>query len=301
MREGLPVPGKIRTFAELVKFEHTIFALPFAYLGTFLAAGGWPEPRVLFWVTVAMAGARTGAMALNRLIDAGLDALNPRTAGRHLPAGKVKPAEVLALAVLSLAVLGVAAWQLNPLALKLFPLAVLNLVVYSYTKRFTWLSHLVLGIADGWAPFGGWVAVTGSVHPVAFLLWAIVALWVGAFDILYATQDLEFDRQHGLHSIPVRFGLARALRIARMTHLVVLVLVLWAGYLAGLVGPDPRFWGLKGWLYMAGWGVMAALLHHEHSIISPDDLSRLDAAFFNVNGYISVSYFLFTAAAVLLG
>lgn len=293
------MPGKVRTFAELVKFEHTIFALPFAYLGTFLASRGWPSPRVLLWVTVAMVGARTAAMALNRLIDARIDALNPRTAGRHLPSGKLRPGEVLALAVGSLAVLGVAAWQLNPLALKLFPLAVLTLVVYSYTKRFTWLCHLVLGIADGWAPFGGWVAVTGSTHPVAYLLWAIVALWVGAFDILYATQDLDFDRRHGIHSIPARFGLAPALRIARAAHLVVVGLVLWAGYLAGLVGPDPAAWGLKGWLYMAGWAVMAVLLHYEHSIISPTDLSRLDAAFFNVNGYISVSYFVFTAAAVV--
>ncbi|MDI3298027.1 MAG: UbiA-like polyprenyltransferase [Bacillota bacterium] len=292
--------GRVRTFAELVKFEHSLFALPFAYLGSFLAAGGWPGGRPLLWVTVAMLGARTGAMALNRLIDAPIDARNPRTADRALPAGRLRPSEVLALAAGSFAVLGLAAWQLNRLALELLPLALLTLVVYSYTKRFTWLSHLVLGMADGWAPFGGWVAVAGSVAPLAFLLWALVALWVGAFDILYAAQDLEFDRSHGLHSIPVRFGLRGAFRIARLAHAAVVLLAVAVGYAAGLLGPGPAVAGAGGRLYLAGVAAMAALLAYEHAIVSPDDLSRLDAAFFTVNGWISVTYFLFTAAAVLV-
>lgn len=293
--------GKIRTFAELVKFEHSIFALPFAYLGMFLAARGWPSLRVFIWVTVAMIGARTAAMALNRLIDAAIDARNPRTAGRHLPAGLVGRGEVMGLALASLALLGLAAWQLNPLTLALFPLAVLNLVIYSYTKRWTWLCHLVLGLADGWAPFGGYIAVTGKIDGLALLLGAIVALWVGAFDIIYATQDYDFDRQHGIHSIPARFGLRAGLLTARLVHAFVVVLALWAGYMAGFLhGFNPLAWGLPGWLYMGGWLVLAGLLHCEHSIISPTDLSRLDAAFFNVNGYIAVGYFVFTAAAVLV-
>lgn len=296
---GTPV-RKLRTFADLVKFEHSIFALPFAYLGTFLASGGWPTLRVFAWVTVAMLGARTAAMALNRLIDAAIDARNPRTAGRHIPSGKLSRGEVAALAVVSLSVLGVAAWQLNPLCLALFPLVVFNLVIYSYTKRWTWWCHLVLGIADGWAPFGGYIAVTGRADGLAFLLGILVALWIAGFDIIYATQDLEFDRQAGLHSIPVRFGLRTALRIARFTHLSVVALSLAAGWMAGFIGPNPLQWGAEGWLYMAGWAILAGLLHYEHSIISPEDLSRLDVAFFNVNGYISVSFFLFTAAATLV-
>lgn len=296
---GLPA-GKVRTFVDLVKFEHSIFALPFAYLGTFLASGGWPSLRVFLWVTVAMLGARTAAMALNRLIDAALDARNPRTAGRHIPAGKLSRNEVAALSAVSLAVLGVAAWQLNPLCLALFPLVVLNLVSYSYTKRWTWWSHLVLGVADGWAPFGGYIAVTGRIDGLALLLGVIVALWIAGFDIIYATQDMEFDRKVGLHSIPARFGLRTALLIARLTHLVVVALALYAGYHAGFIGLNPLAWGPPGWLYMGGWAVLAGLLHYEHSIISPQDMSRLNVAFFNINGYISVGYFLFVAAATLV-
>lgn len=292
--------AKVRTYAELVKFEHTIFALPFAYLGTFLASRGLPSLRVFIWVTLAMVGARTAAMALNRVIDAAIDAQNPRTAGRHIPAGILGRGEVLALAAAGLALLGVAAWQLNPLCLALFPLVVFNLVIYSYTKRWTWLCHLVLGIADGWAPFGGYIAVTGRVDALALVLGALVALWVAGFDILYAIQDMEFDRRHRLHSIPARFGLRPALAIARYTHLAVVALALLVGYLVGFIHWNPFAWGAPGWLYMAGWAVLAGLLHYEHHIISPNDLSRLNQAFFNVNGYISVGYFVFSAAAVLL-
>lgn len=291
---------KVRTFADLVRFEHTIFALPFAYLGAFLASGGWPTLSDSIWITVAMVGARTAAMALNRLVDAAVDALNPRTAARHIPAGKIGRAEALGLAVASLAVLGVAAWQLNPLCLALFPVVVLVLVAYSYLKRFTWLCHFWLGFADGWAPFGGWIAVTGAFHPLAVWLGVIVALWVGGFDVLYATQDIEFDRRYGVHSIPARFGLRAALRVARYMHLAVVGLALYVGYAAGFwPAANPLAWPPAGWLYLGGWAVLAGLLHYEHSIISPADMSRLDAAFFNVNGYISVGYFLFTAAAAV--
>ncbi len=298
-----PLPAsKVRHFADLVKFEHSIFALPFAYVGTFMASGGWPSLSVFLWVTVAMLGARTAAMALNRLIDAAIDARNPRTASRHIPSGKLSRGEVTALSVVSLAALGVAAWQLNPLCLVLFPLVVFNLVIYSYTKRWTWWCHLVLGLADGWAPFGGYIAVTGRVDGLALLLGLMVALWVGAFDVIYATQDYDFDRENGFHSLPARFGLRAALLAARLTHAAVVLLALGAGYLAGyLYGVNPLAWGLQSWLYLGGWLVMAVLLHYEHAIISPTDLSRLNAAFFNINGYIAVGYFVFTAAAVLVG
>lgn len=280
---------KVRTFAELVKFEHTIFALPFAYVGAFVAARGWPRPEHLLWITVAMVGARTAAMGLNRLIDRAVDAANPRTAARHLPRGEVSVSEVLALSVLSFAVLLLAAWQLNPLCLALFPVVVAVLVIYSYTKRFTWLCHLWLGFALAWAPFGAWIAVTGQVQFGAVLLGVAVALWVAGFDVIYATQDIEFDRSHALHSIPARFGLARALLIARLMHLAVVALLLLAWFVLDL-----------GWLYLIGWAGVAILLHYEHSIISPRDMSRLGAAFFNVNGYISLLYFVFTAAATVV-
>lgn len=293
--------AKVKTFADLVKFEHSIFALPFAYLGMFLAARGWPTWHQFVWITLAMVGARTAAMALNRLIDAALDALNPRTATRHIPAGKVKPGEALALVAGSLALLGVAAWQLSPLALRLFPLVVISLVVYSYLKRFTWLCHFWLGYTDGWAPFGAWVAVANATDPLAWWLGLIVALWVGGFDVLYATQDMEWDRSHGLYSIPARFGLRRSLQIARAMHLAVVALTLYVGFAAGfLSGFNPLAWSPAGWLYLVGWAILAGLLHYEHHIISPEDMSRLDAAFFNVNGYISVAYFVFTAAATVV-
>lgn len=293
--------SKVRTYADLVKFEHTIFALPLAYVGMFLAAGGWPTWGKFVWITVAMVGARTAAMSLNRLVDAAVDAVNPRTATRHIPMGTVGRVEATVLAVASLAVLGVAAWQLNPLCLQLFPLVVVTLVLYSYTKRFTWTCHFWLGFADGWAPFGAFIAVTGVIEPLAWLLMAIVTLWIGGFDVLYATQDLDFDRRHGIHSIPARFGLAAALKVARLMHLGVVALIGITGWAAGLIGPtNPLIWGPAGWLYATGWVVVAALLHYEHSLLRPDDLSRLDRAFFQINSWVSVAFFIFTAAATVV-
>jgi 4-hydroxybenzoate polyprenyltransferase len=293
------VVRRVRTFAELVRFEHTIFALPFAYAGAFVGARGLPAWPQLFWITVAMVGARTVAMVVNRLADREIDARNPRTAARHLPAGVVKAGEATLLAAASLALLLVAAWNLNPLCVALFPLAVAMVIFYSFTKRFTWLSHYFLGAGIAWSAFGGYIAVTGAVQPPALLLAAIVACWIAGFDILYATQDLEHDRQHGLHSIPSRFGLRRSLQIARATHLAVVGLMLLLGFQINLLSLSPGAWGAAGWLYATGWGVAAALLHYEHALISPEDMSRLNAAFFNVNGYISVAYFIFTAAALL--
>ena len=280
---------KLRTWLELVKFEHTIFALPFAYGGAFLAARGWPTWHQILWITVAMVGARTAAMSVNRLIDRRIDAANPRTAGRHLPAGKTSPREVALLVTVSLLLLGVSAWQLNPLCLALFPFAVVMLVLYSYMKRWTWLCHLFLGLTDAWAPFGGWIAVSGKVEWGAILLALAVALWIGGFDILYALQDLDFDRTHRIHSIPARFGVRSALVQARGWHLGVVGLLALTGYVLHL-----------GWLYWVGWFGVATLLHFEHQMVRPGDLSRLNLAFFNMNGYMSVIYFLFTAAAVVL-
>lgn len=291
---------KVKTFAELVKIEHTVFNLPFAYLGAFTAAGGLPEWRDLLWITVAMFGARSAAMGMNRLFDAEIDAKTPRTRNRHIPAGLIDRQSVWVMVGISLVLLLVAATQLDPLAVKLFPLAVATFTVYSFTKRFTWLCHLWLGLSVAWAPFGAYVAVAGRVSPEAFILAAIVTLWNFGFDIFYGTQDMEADRVNGVHSIPVRFGLARSLVIARVVHLTMVAVALCFGFAAGLLkGLNPLTWSWAGWIYLAGWAVVAALLHYEHSLLSPTDMSRLNAAFFNVNGYISIVFFLFTGSALL--
>jgi 4-hydroxybenzoate polyprenyltransferase len=292
---------KVKTFAELVRFEHTIFNLPFAYLGAFVAVGGWPSWHDVLWISVAMAGARTAAMAMNRLFDADIDAKTPRTKNRHIPAGLVAKRDVAVLIVLALALLLLAAWNLHPLAVKLYPFAVLTVGIYSFTKRFTWLCHFWLGLSVAWAPFGAYIAVAGRVGWDVLLLVAIITLWNAGFDILYATQDMEADRVNGVYSIPARFGLARSLQMARFIHLGVVGLVLLFGVVSGLLPvAHPLSWPLYAWVYLAGWAVVAALLHYEHSIISPADMSRLGAAFFNVNGYVRVLYFLFTAAALVL-
>lgn len=294
--------SKVRTFADMVRFEHTIFNLPFAYLGAFVAAKGWPTPAQVLWITVAMVGARTAAMAMNRVFDADIDAKTPRTKSRHIPAGLVKKGEAWGLIALSLVLLLLAAFNLDPLCLKLFPLAVLTVGIYSFTKRFTWLCHVWLGLSVAWAPFGAYVAVAGRVTWESLALVGIITLWNAGFDVLYATQDMDADVKNGVHSVPARFGLARSLVIARVFHLVMIALVLAFGFITGLVrGINPLAWSAAGWAYMAGWAVVAGLLHYEHSILSPKDMSRLNAAFFNVNGYVSVAYFLFTAGALVLG
>lgn len=279
--------SKFKVFLEMIKFEHTVFALPFAYIGAFLAArfqtpGGWPTLAQFLWITLAMVAARTAAMGLNRLIDRHLDARNPRTAGRALPKGLLGEGEVLLYIVLSFLLLSFAAYNLNPLCLKAMPIAVFFLAIYSYTKRFTWACHLILGITDGLAPLGGWIAITGSFDYPGLVLGLAVAVWIGGFDVIYACQDTGVDRKLGLHSIPVRFGTSRALAISTALHLLTAVLLI-------VVGVSLKL----GLFYYVGVMIAIALLYKQHRMVSPTDLSRLNFAFFNMNGYLSVIVFLF--------
>jgi len=264
-------------FARLVKIEHTVFALPFAYVGAFLAVGRTPSGHDLLWITLAMVGARSLAMALNRLIDAGIDARNPRTAGRELPSGQLSVVQVLLFCAASLALFLVAVWQLAPLTHRLWPIPVAGFVVYPYLKRVTWLCHLWLGAVDGLAPVGAWVAITNRLPWQSWMLGAAVALWVAGFDCFYALFDLEIDRAQGLNSIATRFGVKGAFAGARVAHLATIGCLVAAGL------------GLSvGALYWTGVAVVAALLAYEHLLVRPNDLRRLDAAFFTMNGVISV-------------
>jgi 4-hydroxybenzoate polyprenyltransferase len=262
---------------DAIKFEHTVFALPFAYIAMVLAARGWPGRWTVLWVTAAMIGARTCAMATNRVVDRWIDAKNPRTAGRHLPRGKLGAGEMKLLAATGAALMVVAAAMLNPLCLALAPLALVFLIGYSYTKRFTWMSHWILGFTDGIAAAGGWIAVRGSFDAPALVLWFALTVWIAGFDLIYACQDVEFDRGNGLHSVPARFGIPAALALARINHVLTAAALALLAMLTGL--------GLVYWL---GWLVVVGLLAYEHSLVSARDLSRLDMAFFNVNGYIAV-------------
>jgi 4-hydroxybenzoate polyprenyltransferase len=281
--------GKLRTTLEMIKFEHSIFALPFALVGAMLAVRGWPTWRQVFWLIVAMVSARSAAMTFNRIADRKFDALNPRTRLRALPAGLLTLRFAAGFTVLSCGLLALAAWELSPLAFKLSPLAIAILLLYSYTKRFTLLSHLVLGICDGLAPVAAWIALRNSVSLSALLLGVAVAFWVGGFDLIYACQDVEFDRRVGIHSVPQRFGVAAALYGSIACHVVMLSLLVWVGRIESL-----------GWLAAAGVALMAALLAYEHWIVRPSDLSRLNAAFFTVNGYISLLFFFTWGADILL-
>ena len=269
-------------FARLVKLEHTVFALPFAYVGAFLAVGGVPSAHDLLWITVAMVGARSLAMGLNRLIDAGLDARNPRTARRELPAGLLSPAQVSVFCAASLAVFVVAVYQLDPLVHWLWPIPVAGFVIYPYLKRWTWLCHLWLGAVDGLAPIGAWAAITGSIPWAAWWLGGAVAFWVAGFDLFYSLLDLEVDRAQGLASIAVRFGERGAFWTVRAFHVATVLLLAAAG-----LGLDV------GAFYWAGVAAVALLLAYEHSLVRPGDLRRLDTAFFTMNGVISVAFFLF--------
>lgn len=289
-----------RTVLEMIKIEHTLFALPFAFLGMMLAAGGWPAWGTVGWIVVAMVGARSAAMGFNRLVDRRIDADNPRTAGRALPAGLVSPAWVAGFVAVSVALLLVAAWRLNPLTLALAPLALLVLLGYSYTKRFTWGAHLVLGLALSGAPLGAWIAVRGSVSLTPFFLAGAVLLWVAGFDVLYALQDMEFDRGRGLHSIPARFGVVGALWISGALHALMLVLLAILPFTYAADGPAGSGSGL-GWIYAVGWLGCLLLLAYQHWIVRPRDLSRLDAAFFQANGALAVWLFAVTASDLLLG
>jgi len=283
-----------RVVLEMIKFEHTLFALPFAFLGMILAAEGWPSWRTVLWIVVAMVGARSAAMAFNRLVDRRIDAANPRTAGRALPAGQISPAAVTLFVVVSSALLVVAAWELNPLAFYLSPLALFILFLYSYTKRFTWVAHLVLGLSLGGAPLGAWIAVLGGVAAAPFLLTGVVLLWVAGFDILYALQDMEFDQRTGLYSIPARFGVVGSLWISGLLHAVMLGLL---ALLPALY--HPKGGPALGTAYWIGWAGCLVLIFYQHWIVRPGDLSRLNAAFFTANGALSVWLFALTAVDIL--
>jgi len=277
-----------RRFASLVKLEHTVFALPFAYVGAFLAVDDVPSGHDLLWITLAMVGARSLAMSLNRLIDAGIDARNPRTASRELPRGLLSAAQVLAFCAASLALFLVAVYQLDPLVQWLWPIPVVAMVVYPYLKRFTWTCHVWLGAVDGLAPVGAWAAIRGDLPWQAWLLFAAVTVWIAGFDLFYALYDLEIDRQQGLHSWATRFGVGGVFAGARLFHLATIAFLVAAGL------------GLPvGGLYWIGVGAVAALLGYEHSLVRPDDLRRLDLAFFTMNGVISVAFFAFVLVDVL--
>ncbi len=284
--------GKLIALLEMIKFSHTVFAFPFALMGVVLASlasGTAPTFGQVFWICLAMVGARTGAMGLNRIIDARIDAENPRTSGRHLPAGKVALTEAWLLVMGAFALLFLAAWMLNPLCLKLTPVAIFFLALYSYCKRFTAMAHIVLGICLAAAPVGAWIALRGDIGWPVIVLGLAVLFWVSGFDIFYALQDYEFDRDNGLFSIPSRFGIERSFQITRLFHTTMVLLLLILFFSEGL-----------GFIYLLGVMVVAGLLLYEHLLVRPDDLSRLDAAFFNMNGYISVTIFLFTLADALV-
>jgi 4-hydroxybenzoate polyprenyltransferase len=278
-----------RLFASLVKVEHTVFALPFAYIGAFLAVGDVPSAHDLLWITVAMIGARSLAMALNRLIDAGIDSRNPRTAGREIPRGALTPFQVAVFCAASLALFLVAVYQLAPIVRWLWPIPVVGFVLYPYLKRWSSLSHFWLGAVDGLAPLGAWAAITNSLPWEAWALGGAVALWVAGFDLLYALFDLDIDRAQGLHSVAARFGVPAAFTAARVCHALTVGLLV----LTGLGLPVGVF-------YWIGVAVVAGLLLYEHSLVSPSDWHRLDMAFFTLNGVISVTFFLFVLLDVLL-
>jgi len=282
--------NRVKTVLEMIKFEHSVFALPFALTGALLAARatrhGWPSLRQILWIVVAMVAARSAAMTMNRIADLRYDRENPRTKQRALAIGTLTLQFAWLFTVTAVAVFFVAAWQLNTLALKLAPLAIAVLFFYSFTKRFTNWSHLFLGFALGISPAAAWIAITGGLDLRMLILCAAVTLWVGGFDVLYACQDIEYDRGAGLFSVPKKFGIANALLIARAMHIGVVALLLWLAFSFGLPWP--------AW---AGIAVVASLLAYEHSLVKADDLSKLDAAFFAVNGYISMLFLLFWGAA----
>ena len=271
-------------FLRMIKFSHSVFALPFAFTAAVMAAGGLPPLPKLLWITVAMVGARSGAMAVNRIVDRKIDAMNPRTSNRELPSGRLGLAEASIFAAVSFCLLVLAAWMLNPLCFEFSPAAILVVVFYSYTKRFTWMSHFFLGLALSLAPLGAWIAVRGDIGLAAVFLALAVLFWLAGFDVLYALQDIDFDRRYGFYSLPARFGIAKSLRAARFFHFLT---VLMLGLAGALMGMKAAYW--------AGLAVVSGLFMYEHSLVGDGDLSRLDVAFFNMNGWISVAVLVFTA------
>ncbi len=285
----MPIFKKIADYLKLIKFSHSVFALPFAFTAALIAARGVPTPPQILWITVAMVGGRSGAMGMNRIIDRKIDALNPRTKNRELPRGVIKTWEAFLFTVFAFAVLLVAAYMLNPLCFKISPLVLLVLFTYSYTKRFTWLSHIVLGTALSLAPLGAWIAIRGTFDFEILPLCFAVMFWVAGFDVFYGLQDIDFDKTHSLYSIPSRFGIKTSLWIARLFHLITI------GLLLSLI---PIF-NLTGF-YLLGVLIASVLLVYEHSLVKPTDLSKLDMAFFNMNGYISITVFVFTLMNYLI-
>ena len=283
------VLSKIKIILEMIKFEHTIFALPFAFTGALLALDGLPSLEQVIWIIAAMVGARSAAMGFNRWADRDIDSENPRTKTRALPLGLVTPAQVLAFIIVSSGLLVLSAYMLNPLSFMLAPVALAIVFFYSYTKRFTFLSHAFLGLAISGAPMGAWIAVTGRFEFPALVLGVAVLFWLVGFDILYALQDLEFDRKAGLHSVPQRFGVRTSLLISRTAHLVTMLCLFWIYVLLPV-----------GLVYLLGVLVAMGLIIYEHSLVKESDLSKLNIAFFNMNGYISVTIFIFTLLDVLL-
>lgn len=282
------MPGRLGLYLRMIKFSHSVFALPFAFTGALLAADGIPSFRQILWITLAMVGARSGAMGLNRLIDRKIDALNPRTREREIPSGKIKTWEASLFTAVSLLLMVFSAYMLNPLCFRLSPVALAALFLYSFTKRFTWGSHFFLGAAISAAPLGAWIAVRGTFDIEILPLAIAVVFWLSGFDTLYAIQDVEFDRSHGLHSIPRRFGIRRALFLSRLFHAVTFLLLFSTGAIFGL-----------GAFYWAGFFIVGGLLLYEHSLIRAEDLRRLDMAFFNMNGFISLTVFFFTLLDVV--
>jgi 4-hydroxybenzoate polyprenyltransferase len=275
--------SKLKIFLEMIKFPHTVFALPFALTSAFIASNGMPSWYQLFWIVMAMIGARTGAMSFNRLVDLEIDAKNPRTKDRPLPKGLISKEAVIFYTVVSFLLLVYAAYKLNELCFYLSPIAIIILCGYSLTKRFTHLSHIVLGLALSGAPLGAWIAIKGNIETIPLILSFAVLFWVAGFDILYALQDYDFDRKEGLYSIPVKFGVKKSIMISRVFHSIMVLFLTLLYFLRGF-----------GFFYLLGLVIIAILLLYEHSLVKENDLSKLDVAFFNMNGYISLIYFIFT-------
>lgn len=276
-------------YLRMIKLSHSVFALPFAFTGAILAASGIPALHQIFWILLAMVGARSGAMGLNRIIDRDIDKLNPRTKNREIPSGKIRIFDAVLFTCISFAIMVFAAYQLNPLCLKLSPVAIGILFLYSYTKRFTWLSHFFLGLAISGAPIGAWIAVRGTFDMEIIPLSIGVIFWLAGFDVLYALQDIDFDKKHGLYSIPQRFGIEKSLILSRLFHSITILMLIATGFIFHL-----------GFVYWIGVILVTGLLIYEHTLIKPDDLSKLDMAFFNMNGYISLTVFMFTFISFII-
>lgn len=281
--------GKLKTYGNLVMFSHTLFSLPFAMVAMLWAAQGIPSLWTFVWILLALVGARNGANAINRLVDRNIDAKNPRTAGRHLPSGQVNVGEVMGLIIVCFALYLLAAFMLNPLCVVLSPLPVIIFLLYSYTKRFTWACHLVLGIACGGAPVGAWIAVKGNIDWASLVLGAVVTLWIAGFDIIYAVQDVKFDREENLFSIPSIFGVKNALMISTLFHIVAVGMLL-----------HLYFYRNMGWLYLTGLGIVGLLLAIEHIMVSPGNMRNVKIASYSINQIVSVVFFAFTALDLFL-